>query len=92
MGDLGGGKLTSEQWVLKPENSLLWHKTVLDWINHYSGIATEQEEERRNMPGPVKGTPAAVSVQEVNGAEGPSSGRLGERLTMTTGKLNLGHD
>ncbi|KAK4647771.1 uncharacterized protein QC761_104280 [Podospora bellae-mahoneyi] len=25
-------------WVLKPENSLVWHKTVLGWINKYSGI------------------------------------------------------
>lgn len=25
-------------WVLKPENSLLWHETVLDWINEYSGL------------------------------------------------------
>ena len=25
-------------WVLKPENSLLWHATVLDWINKYAGL------------------------------------------------------
>lgn len=24
--------------MLKPENSLVWHKTVLGWINKYSGI------------------------------------------------------
>ncbi|RDW64006.1 dipeptidyl-peptidase-like protein V [Coleophoma crateriformis] len=29
-------------WVLKPENSLVWHREVIDWINHYSGI-TEQD-------------------------------------------------
>jgi hypothetical protein len=30
--------LTAElQWVLKPENSLVWHKEVLGWINKYSG-------------------------------------------------------
>ncbi|PNP41399.1 hypothetical protein TGAM01_v207307 [Trichoderma gamsii] len=29
-------------WVLKPENSLVWHREVLDWINKYSGIS-EQE-------------------------------------------------
>ncbi|KAJ5032266.1 uncharacterized protein L3040_008874 [Drepanopeziza brunnea f. sp. 'multigermtubi'] len=34
-------------WVLKPENSLLWHKTVLDWINKFSGITAEREDERR---------------------------------------------
>jgi dipeptidyl aminopeptidase/acylaminoacyl peptidase len=22
-------------WVLKPQNSKLWHQTVLDWLDHY---------------------------------------------------------
>jgi hypothetical protein len=26
------------QWVLKPENSLAWHKEVLDWINKHVGL------------------------------------------------------
>lgn len=26
-------------WVLKPENSLVWHKVVLNWINKYSGLS-----------------------------------------------------
>jgi dipeptidyl aminopeptidase/acylaminoacyl peptidase len=25
-------------WVLKPENSLVWHKTVLDWLNSHVGL------------------------------------------------------
>jgi dipeptidyl aminopeptidase/acylaminoacyl peptidase len=25
-------------WVLKPENNLIWHKTVLDWLNGYVGL------------------------------------------------------
>jgi dipeptidyl aminopeptidase/acylaminoacyl peptidase len=25
-------------WVLKPENSLLWHKVVLDWCNQHVGL------------------------------------------------------
>jgi dipeptidyl aminopeptidase/acylaminoacyl peptidase len=25
-------------WVLKPENSLVWHKAVLDWLNSYVGL------------------------------------------------------
>lgn len=29
-------------WVLKPENSLLWHKEVLGWINKYSGLDTSE--------------------------------------------------
>jgi len=24
--------------VLKPENSLVWHKEVLGWLNKYAGI------------------------------------------------------
>ncbi|KAH6898827.1 Alpha/Beta hydrolase protein [Thelonectria olida] len=28
-------------WVLKPENSLVWHREVLDWINKYSGLSNE---------------------------------------------------
>lgn len=26
--------------MLKPENSLLWHKEVLGWINKYVGLDT----------------------------------------------------
>jgi dipeptidyl aminopeptidase/acylaminoacyl peptidase len=25
-------------WVLKAENSLVWHKTVLNWIRKYVGM------------------------------------------------------
>lgn len=25
-------------WVLKPENSLLWYRTVINWINKYTGL------------------------------------------------------
>jgi hypothetical protein len=28
--------------VLKHENSLVWHREVLGWINKYSGIEEEQ--------------------------------------------------
>ncbi|KAK4251209.1 Alpha/Beta hydrolase protein [Corynascus novoguineensis] len=30
-------------WVLKHENSLVWHREVLAWINKYSGIEDEHE-------------------------------------------------
>lgn len=30
------------QWVLKAENSLVWHREVLGWINKYSGISDEE--------------------------------------------------
>ncbi|KAK2740378.1 hypothetical protein FQN57_006118 [Myotisia sp. PD_48] len=25
-------------WVIKPENSLVWHRTVINWINKYVGL------------------------------------------------------
>jgi dipeptidyl aminopeptidase/acylaminoacyl peptidase len=33
-------------WVLKPENGLMWHKTVLDWINSHVGL--QKYTESRN--------------------------------------------
>ncbi|KAB8302910.1 hypothetical protein EYC80_006233 [Monilinia laxa] len=36
-------------WVLKPENSRVWHKEVFDWINKYSGITKENEELRKEI-------------------------------------------
>lgn len=27
-----------DHWVLKPENSLVWHSEVLGWLNKYSGV------------------------------------------------------
>ncbi|KAI9682867.1 MAG: hypothetical protein M1829_006301 [Trizodia sp. TS-e1964] len=32
-------------WVLKPENSLQWHREVISWINHYVGLPALVEEE-----------------------------------------------
>lgn len=32
-------------FVLKPENSLLWHKVVLNWINQYTGLPKFVDEE-----------------------------------------------
>ena len=26
-------------WVLKPQNSLLWHETVLGWLDEWTGVA-----------------------------------------------------
>ncbi|KJZ72655.1 hypothetical protein HIM_08014 [Hirsutella minnesotensis 3608] len=31
-------------WVIKHENSLVWHREVLNWINKYSGVADEKGE------------------------------------------------
>jgi len=57
-------------WVLKPENSLAWHKVVLNWINRHVGLppytkedpsghgfwggVREEEEEVTDMPGQGK--------------------------------------
>lgn len=38
-------------WVLKPENSLVWHREVLGWINKHSGVAEEQEQLRKSVAG-----------------------------------------
>lgn len=32
--------------MLKHENSLVWHREVLGWINNFSGIAAETAEKR----------------------------------------------
>jgi dipeptidyl aminopeptidase/acylaminoacyl peptidase len=29
-------------WVLKPQNSQLWYKTVNDWVDHWIGIGTKK--------------------------------------------------
>lgn len=34
-------------WVLKPENSLLWHETVLDWINGHVGLPKYSESRKK---------------------------------------------
>lgn len=31
-------------WVLNPENSLLWHNTVLNWVNKYVGLPPVADE------------------------------------------------
>ncbi|KAK5657091.1 hypothetical protein OQA88_3619 [Cercophora sp. LCS_1] len=42
--------IPSKLWVLKHENSLVWHREVLGWINKYSGI----EEGQKAMELPVR--------------------------------------
>lgn len=36
-------------WVLKEENSLLWHTVVLNWINRFAGLPPYQEEDQRTF-------------------------------------------
>lgn len=31
-------------WVLNPENSLMWHRTVLNWVNKYTGSPAVTDE------------------------------------------------
>jgi dipeptidyl aminopeptidase/acylaminoacyl peptidase len=34
-------------WVLKPENSLMWHEVVLDWINEHVGLEKYTEARKK---------------------------------------------
>lgn len=36
-------------WVLKPENSLLWHETVLEWIERWT-----KDQKKENLGGVSK--------------------------------------
>lgn len=36
-------RLTLGQWVLKPENSLVWHNEVIGWLNKYSGVGDKDD-------------------------------------------------
>ena len=42
--------------MLKPENSLVWHKVVLNWINKYAGLPPycNDDEESGNFFGGFK--------------------------------------
>ena len=44
-------------WVLKPENSLVWHKVVLNWINKYAGLPpfTTEDPESEAFWGGTRG-------------------------------------
>jgi dipeptidyl aminopeptidase/acylaminoacyl peptidase len=45
-------------WVLKPENSLAWHKVVLNWVNKFVGfpVYADQDPEGEEFWGGVKKT------------------------------------
>ena len=34
-------------WVLKEENSLLWHTVVINWINKFVGLPTYKDEKEQ---------------------------------------------
>lgn len=36
-------------WVLKEENSLLWHTVVLNWINRFAGLPPYKDEEHQGF-------------------------------------------
>ncbi len=39
-------------WVLKPQNSVLWHETVIDWITHWTRDAkTSGSEDKKGTAG-----------------------------------------
>lgn len=49
MNDTHTYRLLQNHWVLKPENSLVWHKVVLNWINSYVGLPLAYEGENENQ-------------------------------------------
>ncbi|KAF2719946.1 alpha/beta-hydrolase [Polychaeton citri CBS 116435] len=59
-------------WVLKPENSLLWHKVVLNWINKHAGLPAfaRDDEEDDEFYGGTK----AENEKEQGGETMPSDG------------------
>jgi dipeptidyl aminopeptidase/acylaminoacyl peptidase len=56
-------------WVLKPENSLLWHKVVLNWINKYVGLPAfaEEDVESEEFYGGVREAKAEVESLPTQG-------------------------
>ncbi len=56
-------------FVLKPENSLVWHKTVLNWINKYAGLPAfagedpESEEYFGGVKDEAEAEPAEMPAQ-----------------------------
>ncbi|KAK6852743.1 oligopeptidase family protein [Apiospora arundinis] len=47
-------------WVLKPENSLQWHRVVFEWINRWSGVAEKEKAKK-------EGAAAAADTLGVDG-------------------------
>lgn len=48
-------------WVLNPENSLVWHQTVFNFINKYSGIT----EESATSSNKTQKSPQARQIENV---------------------------
>nr|POE49486.1 putative dipeptidyl-peptidase 5 [Quercus suber] len=59
-------------WVLKPENSLVWHKVVLNWINKYTGLPAYSEQ----LPSDDEFWGGLRSEEEGEAADKPSQGKL----------------
>lgn len=56
-------------WVLKPENSLAWHKVVLNWMNKYTGLPpyTTQNPDDEDFWGGMREEKEAVADMPVQG-------------------------
>ena len=52
-------------WMLNPENALVWHQTVLNWINKYVGLPPIPGSPE-NMFEPNKGAPLEKRVAEMS--------------------------
>ncbi|KAK0748052.1 hypothetical protein B0T21DRAFT_323445 [Apiosordaria backusii] len=51
-------------WVLKPENSLVWHREVLGWINKHSGVEDQAQAESQTQALAAKREAERLEQQE----------------------------
>ncbi|KAJ2904718.1 dipeptidyl peptidase variant [Zalerion maritima] len=63
-------------WVLKPENSMVWHTEVLNWINNYSGIAGEIEGTAFSTAAASGGQPQSQEGEEAEEETAAAAGLL----------------
>ncbi|CAG8959070.1 hypothetical protein HYFRA_00012851 [Hymenoscyphus fraxineus] len=53
-------------WVLRPENSLVWHKTVLDWLNGFVGLEAVSRPDDEGYRATLQSGPWFLSAGEGN--------------------------
>ncbi|KKY15475.1 putative oligopeptidase family protein [Phaeomoniella chlamydospora] len=54
-------------WVLKQENSLVWHRVVLDWINRFVGLPQSSFISATRVSGTTKGADGVESSEDDDG-------------------------
>ncbi|KAF3938355.1 hypothetical protein ABW19_dt0203306 [Dactylella cylindrospora] len=56
-------------WVLKPENSLVWHKEVFEWMAEFSGAKVTLGKEAEKVGEPAEDTPGLVAQGKLVGPD-----------------------